>query len=230
MNTHNNISNENMKFQYKSRNLPHMFDVEKPVFITYRLNFTIPKAVAEEYERRIKEWTEEIAKLPEEDKKLKLNDKNARSFAWFDELIAKSDEVPQLLHKEGFREIIEESFKHFDGIRYKLLCYCIMSNHVHVLISPLLQDDGKIFSIPHIVYTWKKYTAAAINKLMESKGNLWQKEIYDRLVRDEKELGRVVEYILNNPVKAGLVAQWWQWKGNYVHSELGLQGEADLIV
>ena len=164
----------------------------------------------------IDDWKQHLEGLSETERAFKLKDEDQRFFDWFDKLIALSPDVPHLLQKDGIREIIEESFRHFDGLRYTLLSYCIMSNHVHVLIYPKLQENGKIFPIPHIVYTWKKYTATAINRVLGKHGSLWQKEVYDHLVRDEQELGHVVGYIVNNPVKAGLVNEWQQWKGTYV--------------
>ena len=95
-----------------------------------------------------------------------------------------------------------------------------MPNHVHVLINPLVQEDGDIFSISRIVYTWKRYTATAINRVLGKKGKLWQKEIYDSLVRDKEDLGKVIGYIVNNPVEANLVEDWRDWKGTYLKDEV----------
>jgi len=220
MNSHNMLSSENMKQYFKSRHLPHVFAEDKPIFITYRLNFTLPKKVMDQYKKQIEDWNKELLALPQAEREIRLQTKDNRFFDWFDRLIAISPDVPSLLHKDGIREIVEESFKHFDGLRYTLLCYCIMPNHVHVLILPRLQEDGKIYSISHIVYTWKKYTAAAINKILGKQSSLWQKESYDSLVKDNNSLERVLEYIVNNPVKAKLVDDWQQWKGTYMKSGL----------
>ncbi len=220
MNKHNTLSSENMKAFFKSRNLPHIFANNKPIFITYRLNFTLPQEVMDQYNQQVEEWFHELECLSQEEKKIKLKEKDHRFFDWFDRIIALSPDLPRFLHKDGIRQIIEESFKRFDGLRYSLLGYCIMPNHVHVLMIPMAQNDGNIFPIPHIVYTWKKFTATAINKILGKKGSLWQKESYDSLVRDEKGLRQVLEYIVNNPVKAGLVENWEDWKGTYVR--LGL--------
>ncbi len=165
MNSHNMLSSENMKAYFQSRHLPHIFAEDKPIFITYRLKFTLPQKVMDQYKKRIEDWNKEVLALPKAERVIRLQTKDRRFFDWFDRLIAISPEVPSLLHRDDVREIIEESFKHFDGLRYTLLSYCIMPNHVHVLIYPLVQDDGKIYSISHIVYTWKRYTAAAINKV-----------------------------------------------------------------
>lgn len=218
--SHDMLSNVNMKAYFKSRHLPHIFADDKPIFITYRMNFTLPQKVMNQYKQMIEDWNKDLLALPEDERAIRLQSKNTRFFDWFDRLIAVSPGIPFLLHKDGIREIIEESFKHFDGLRYTLLSYCIMPNHVHVLIMPRLQEDGKIYSISHIVYTWKKYTAAEINKLLGKKGSLWQKESYDSLIRDENGFGDVLEYIVNNPVKAKLVDDWQHWKGTYIRKGL----------
>ena len=216
MNTYNRLSKENMKTRFQSRNLPHLFDRYKPVFITYRLKFSLPHQLMVDYQKQIKDWYAELEDLSEDERKQKLKNKDKRFFDWYDQLLGLSSDIPYILHKDGIREIIQESFHHFDGVRYTLLGYCIMPNHVHVLISPMVQEDGNIFSTSHIVYTWKRYTANAINKVLGKRGNLWQKECYDSLVKDKAGLGRVLEYIVNNPVKANLVKDWRDWKGTYM--------------
>ena len=168
-------------------------------------------------------WKAELKSLPEDDRAAKLKNKDKLFFDWYDMLIGRSQDIPRLLHIDGIREIIEESFRHFDGLRYNLLCYCIMPNHVHVLIYPLVQEDGKIFPISHIIYTWKKFTAAKINQMLGKQGNLWQKEAYDSLVRIDTGLGKVLDYIVNNPVKAGLVGDWQDWKGTFVKTGVVLE-------
>jgi len=87
------------------------------------------------------------------------------------------------------------------------------------LIFPLKDSDGQMFSPAGITYSWKRYTANQINKLMNKKESLWQRESYDRMVRNEDEMCRTIEYILNNPVKAGLVTEWKDWRGSYLCEE-----------
>ena len=50
----------------------------------------------------------------------------------------------------------------------------------------------------------------------EKKGAFWQHESYDHVVRNEKEFERILAYIVNNPVKAGLVADWQDWPYTYM--------------
>ncbi|MDY0151157.1 MAG: transposase [Candidatus Cloacimonas sp.] len=217
MKRHNTIAVDNPKFQYYSRSLPHWFDVDKPVFITYRLKFTLPQAIVQELQKRKTEWFKEIQNLEPEAKQTKLKGKNGAFFAWFDELITKSSDVPQILQQREITEIIADSFRHFDKQRYDLIAYCIMPNHVHVLINPLKQANGAVYPLSHITYTWKKYTAMAINKYLGKSGSFWQQESYDHLVKDELELEKIINYIVQNPVKARLIDKWEDWYGTWVY-------------
>jgi putative transposase len=217
---HNTIAQENFKYFYYSRNLPHLFDVNKPIFITYRLKFTLPKSIMEELNRQKTEWQSEYQKLADTEKQTTLQTKDETFFYWYDELLGKSKEVPQILHRPDLTKIITDSFHHFDNQRYELLAYCIMPNHVHTLIYPIIQPDGDIYPIAHITYTWKKFTAYQINKTLNQKGSLWQQESYDHLVKDENELYHILEYIMDNPVDAGLVTKWDEWQGTWIREDL----------
>ena len=61
----------------------------------------------------------------------------------------------------------------------------------------------------------KGATAREANKILNRRGAFWQHESYDRVVRDEKELNRIIWYTINNPVKAGLVKNAEDWKWSY---------------
>ena len=65
----------------------------------------------------------------------------------------------------------------------------------------------------------KRYSAREINRLVKRSGSLWQAESYDHVVRDEDELLRIIQYVMNNPVKAGLVEDWKDWKHTFVSEE-----------
>ena len=214
-----NISQENSRFDYRPRNLPHKFDDLKPVFITFRLKFTIPQSMMNEYNKKRTKWHENYRTLTPEAQLEADESKDSWFFNWFDELLAKEQETPQILDREDLTQIIGRSLIHFDNLRYTLLAYCVMPNHVHVLICLREQSSGAVFSPQHIVYSWKRYTATTINKLLQRQGSLWQKESYDHLIRNSDELYRTIDYIIQNPVKAGLVKDWKLWKGNYLHRE-----------
>ena len=56
--------------------------------------------------------------------------------------------------------------------------------------------------------SWKAQTAQRCNRLLERNGPFWQREWFDRWMRSEVEAEKVLNYIRENPVKAGLVSKW----------------------
>jgi len=197
-----------------------MFNADKPIFITFRLKFTLPKAAITELEHRKRLWLDGYDSMGEADQAEHKKQKDGLFFAWFDQLLDNSPDVPKILHRKDISEIIANALKYHDGKRYQLLAYCIMPNHVHALIFPLKDENGSIYAPAGITYSWKRFTSNQINKLLGKSGSLWQRESFDRMVRDEEELGRTLEYILQNPVKAGWVGEWKQWRGSYLREEL----------
>ena len=95
--------------------------------------------------------------------------------------------------------IVKEALLYFDGQRYSLHAWSIMPNHVHTIVEPAA---GQILS--RIIHTWKSFTANKINKQLNRSGPLWQHETYDHIIRSESEYWDQVEYVWNNPEKAGL--------------------------
>ena len=112
------------------------------------------------------------------------------------------------LRDERIAESIEKTLLHFDGVRYRLLVWVIMPNHVHALLETL---PG--FPLGGVVHSWKSFSAKQVNKLLGRTGPFWMQDYFDRYIRDEEHLAAAREYIEQNPVKAGLVrsAGDWQW-------------------
>ncbi len=102
--------------------------------------------------------------------------------------------------------IVENALLHFDGERYRLLAWCVMPNHVHVLIETM---EG--FPMPDIVKSWKSFTARQANAFLQRDGAFWRRDFFDRFIRDDAHFVRAAEYIEANPVKAGLVSEPCEW-------------------
>ena len=86
--------------------------------------------------------------------------------------------------------------------------FVVMPNHVHGII--LLTDDlvgaalkpipTRLHALPEIVRAFKSFSARAINERQGSRGaSVWQRNYYEHIVRDEKDLSRIRQYIANNP-------------------------------
>ena len=104
--------------------------------------------------------------------------------------------------------LVEDALLQFDGVRYRLLAWCVMPNHVHALI-----ETKRGFPLAKVVHGWKSYTATAINRALGLRGRLWMPEYFDRFIRDMEHLERVIAYIHANPVSACLVRrpEDWPW-------------------
>ena len=92
--------------------------------------------------------------------------------------------------------------------RYRLLAWCIMPNHVHVLIE---EFDG--WPLSAIVHSWKSFTASRANQILSRTGRFWATDYFDRAMRDDVQTLRTSDYIEANPVNAGLCLgpADWRW-------------------
>ena len=102
--------------------------------------------------------------------------------------------------------IAEGALLFFDGRRYALLAWVIMPNHVHCLIETRVGHP-----LDRVVQTWKSFSAKAANLQLGRRGSFWQRDYFDRYIRDDEHLAAVQRYIENNPVKAGLCEQPEDW-------------------
>ena len=102
------------------------------------------------------------------------------------------------------------------GRRYELLAAVVMPDHAHLILSPLRRTDGWCWTIPEIMHAIKGSSAYGINKLLGRKGAVWQEESFDHVLRSNESLEEKVNYICNNPVRAGLVSEPdgypWLWR------------------
>lgn len=115
---------------------------------------------------------------------------------------------------------VEAFFHGAETLRlYELHAYVVMANHVHLLITPLVD-------LAKITHSLKRFTAREANRILALTGKpFWQDESYDRLVRDCGEFERIRRYIEYNPVRAGLVTlpEEYPWSSARRRLEIGAQ-------
>ncbi len=95
------------------------------------------------------------------------------------------------------------AFWHGDRAAVHLIT--VMPDHVHLLITPLKRPDGLWEPLPELIQSIKRHSAREINKSRGVQGTLWQDEYFDRIMRDADEFAEKWNYMIHNPVKAGLV-------------------------
>lgn len=106
------------------------------------------------------------------------------------------------------RTLVQESILYFNDIRYNLHAYVVMDDHVHVLLTPSL--DWNLTSITH---SWKSFTANQMQRDFRREGSIWQKESFDRIIRNEEEYIQKGNYILNNPFARWPDIESYKWVG-----------------
>jgi len=173
--------------------LPHLDAPGELQALTFRLKDAVPEALIDRWRR---ELSHEPA--PARERKLRIQ------IACYED----AGHGGCLLRQDIHAEAVEESLFHADGSRYRLLEWCVMPNHVHVLIQ---STEG--MPLGEIVRTWKTYTAKVINAVEGTKGSVWAEDYYDRYIRDLDHLENARLYIRKNPVKAGLclAPEAWRW-------------------
>jgi putative transposase len=195
---------------FYARKLPHIQPKEETFFITYRLVDSIPVSKLRELEELSLDRTKS-AKTSEE-----KYAEQKRHFGLTDDYLDKSLNEPYWLKQNDIAAVVADSLHFGDRKFYTLWCFCIMPNHVHLVITTL-KDAPPLYNI---LQKHKRHTATQCNKVLGRSGQFWTHESYDHIVRNNDEFDRITFYTINNPAKAGFVKEWQQWKWTYINPEL----------
>jgi REP element-mobilizing transposase RayT len=200
---------------FHRRNLPHIQPQGATFFVTYLLHGAMPAPLKE---KLLAERESRITKAGRSIVKEDIDKENRRYFKKLDDWLDRIPHAVYWLRDERLAQIVSDNWHYWDRKRIELIAFCIMPNHVHVVFRPFEQDEaGKELFLQHIMETVKKYTARQCNIMLNRTGQpFWQHESYDRVVRNREELYRIISYVLDNPVKAGLCANRRDWKWSYI--------------
>lgn len=208
-----------METIYYRCKLPHIHPQSVPLFITFNLVDSLPAAlVAELKAEREKEL--QAAQTAEDRYRIQK-----KYFGHYDAWLDRCQHGHDWLRQELIAQIVADEIHRVAGQHYELYAYCIMPNHVHLLIRSLIEKfppsrkPTAVSPIAEIMRLLRGRTARYCNLALRREGQFWQHEFYDHYVRDEPEMERIILYILNNPVKAGLAKEWRDWKFSYVNPE-----------
>jgi putative transposase len=161
--------------------LPHFDSAETVQFITFNLADSLPRHVEV---KTAEDYTEAFDRVLD----------SGRGDCW--------------LRKSEIATIVQDTLLYFDGERYRLLAWCLMPNHVHVVL-----EAGSNYAVGDVVRSWKSFSARQANRLIGRQGPLWHPDYFDRYMRNEEHLRSTIDYVERNPVAAGLVreAREWLW-------------------
>jgi REP element-mobilizing transposase RayT len=114
------------------------------------------------------------------------------------------------------RDIVLGCCRHDHGTKYDLRVAVVMPDHVHIIFTPLIDEPRQqVVSMAEIMKGIKGASAHAINRRLDRRGTIWLEESFDHVLRSSESLDQKVAYILENPVRSGLVTDWhdypWLW-------------------
>lgn len=170
---------------YNQAYLPHFDAPQKLQFVTFRLFDSMPQTVLDRFRT-------EATQNSEFRKSIEHYLDSGFGECW--------------LRRKDIAEQVRDALKFNDKIKYDLISWVIMPNHVHLLLTP-----KKNVHLPNILHSIKSFTAQMANKLLQRNGQFWQHESFDRYIRNYKHFAAVVRYIEQNPVKAGLCDAAEEW-------------------
>ena len=191
----------------ETRCLPHWYQPGVATFVTFRTADSMPREKVEVWTRELRVWLAEhdivlepgeplpsVTSLP---KSLADRYRKQRDSRWQQHLDNCYGEC--VLRRRPIANIVLESLQHFDGSRYDLDSVIIMPNHVHVLCGFRAPTKCR-----EQAASWLHYTAHEINRVLGRKGEFWQSEPFDHLVRSESQFEHIRRYIRQNGVNARL--------------------------
>ena len=176
------------------RALPHYLPNDAPYFITTRLAGSLSPP--------------EVARLTA----LRGTVQENQFFVINDESLDRLHDGMDYLRRPSILTIVRDRLLQLEGDGLIFIhAFFIMPNHIHLVIDVL--TEVPLFDL---LKGLKGATSRECNKPLGRTGkHFWQFESYDHVVR-RGSLERVIRYVLMNPVKAGLVANWWEWPGTYL--------------
>ena len=193
--------------------LPHWTRDRAWYAVTFRLWDSLPKHIIESwlFERK------NILKTAEQMKRALTDSEERRLAHLYSEKVERYLDAGHgscFMKDQRVAALVANALHHFDGERYSLAAWCVMPNHVHVVIQPFAGMTTAGTAVPHselseILHSWKSFTSKEANKLLRRSGVFWQAEYYDHLIRNEGDFRHAVRYVLDNPIKAGL--KNWKW-------------------
>jgi REP element-mobilizing transposase RayT len=207
--------------EYYRRNLPHFQPRGATFLVNFRLAGSLPAALIEQLKAETQKLEQRLLKISNNDERLKLRDLEHRKlFDKWDDALHSTKHGPFYLQEDFVAEIVANSIRYHDGEWFDVEAFCLMPNHVHLVLTPYKKTEATDYSLTQIMHNIKRNSAKQANQVLGRTGAFWQHENYDHFVRDAAELERIIKYVLNNPVKAGLVDDWIKWKWSYCKYDL----------
>jgi putative transposase len=181
--------------RHTENRLPHWQQQGATYFVTFRLADAVPMRLLKQWESEREAWL----RIHPEPWTTEIELEYHQRFSGAIERWLDAGHGACLLRRGECAQIVAEALSHFEGVRVAMISFVVMPNHVHALFV-----QNPEWPLEKLTQSWKRFSASQINKILGRSGSLWQRDYFDRLVRDEKHFANCVRYIRRNPEKAGL--------------------------
>jgi REP element-mobilizing transposase RayT len=180
---------------FSANRLPHWQQDGGTYFVTFRLGDSVPKCLLAEWGAARDRWLQRHPPPWSQDEEREYHHRFTGAIErWLD-----AGHGACVLRRPECAFVVDSALRHYDGDRYGLIASTIMPNHVHVLFRLRAGHE-----LETVVHSRKLFTARRINAALGTRGHFWQRDYFDRLVRDHAHLARCVRYIRGNPERARL--------------------------
>jgi REP element-mobilizing transposase RayT len=193
--------------RHTENRLPHWQQAGAVYFVTFRLADAVPVRLRNQWENERETWMRAHPEPWSDDVEREYHQRFSGAIErWLD-----AGHGACLLRRAQCARIVANTLRHFEGERAVMISFAVMPNHVHAVFV-----QNPEFPLEKLLQSWKRFTTREINKLLTRTGNLWQRDYFDRLVRDENHFANCVRYIRRNPEKASLLSNefiLWESQG-----------------
>ena len=202
-----------VKLSWNARDIPHGFLNDTPIHLIYRVRGCAPVKKLRMLHEDLRERLAVVKTMGTFSDEV-LGEAMEEWQAAYDNLLDAQDQRKYVLADPTAAQLVLDSWQTLrDRAEVKLYAVCIMGNHVHALLSGV--EGAPETRIAPLVGRHKSFTDNAIKKALGHKANVWDDGFYDRYVRPGT-FEQVLRYLLDNPVKAGLVQHWRAWPHTFV--------------
>jgi REP element-mobilizing transposase RayT len=182
----------------KRSRLPHWHAARGTYFVTFNLFDAVPQDELRRLANERAAWLAHLERMRGTPTPAEIHAANARVRRQI-ERILDSSRGACWLRDDRVATLVSKALTFFDTERYLQIAWCVMPNHVHTVFTLLGEND-----ISDVMASWKRFTSHEANRVLGREGMFWQQDYFDVLARSAVHLNRIVQYVANNPAKAGL--------------------------
>lgn len=186
---------EHLPLRIYRRNLPHWRQEGATYAVTFRFDDALPQSTLQALKRWRLRW-EADHPPPRSQRQWAQYAKEVthKTERWLDEGYGECH-----LRNPIHATMMAGALQFYETTRCSVGCFIVMPNHIHAVMRPLLGHE-----LEDVLQVIKGWSAHQINLAKGTRGELWTAESYDRIIRDEEHLYRVIQYIGRNGRVAGL--------------------------